>query len=1020
MKYRPRSIERSRTNKRISAEAASQICLPLHRSAEHRGNKPFSCFHLFAERNVGLLPRLAQLALLVLTYGVLRAQEYSFRYFGVAEGLNNLAVRQIYQDHVGFIWVSTENGIFRYDGERFEAFGLGQGLPSTSGAAFGDAPDGSLLVGGTFGLYHLAGGRFEKLQIPLQTVSWGQGIQSDGKGHTYIGTNSGLMELYSEPGKDQFDVRTFPQAPGTSGPNVDGILLDGDVVWYGCGHELCRMDDKETRVLGRESGLPDTVLLEIRKDGSGNLWVRARNSGMLELPLGQTRFRKPDLPIAPSSIGGVPAIDAGGRILLPSPDGLLIHGQQGWQKIDRSSGLRGTVYAAFEDRQHSLWIGLAGRGLAQWQGYREWESYSVASGLASDTVYEILPRTDGSLWVATEGGLLRGSRRQYGVVWARVPGLSGFPVHSLQADPRGDLWIGTETRGAARMDARTGRVQWFGDEQGLSGKAAYKLRFDREQRLWAATDAGLFMASAPYQKFSRVTELPSTRFWAVAEGTDGTIWAGGVGGLFEYASGSWKNYTRADGLSNTEVLSLGAGANGTMWIGYRYGGGIDRIHPTARGVAIDKSIQRPGTDGLVYFLEFDALGRLWAGTERGVDLWDGARWSHFDTSNGLAWDDCNLNAFAEEADGTVWIGTSGGLSRFKPLQHNSSEAPLDVVFTKLVIGGADVSGRHNPSFNIHSSSLIARYSALNAAREDEVVFRYQLEGTNSTWVETTQRELQFAQLAPGTYRLDIEAQGSDGGWSPQRAEFPFEILTPWYKAWWFALVCGLIPLLGAVGVFRLRMLGAQKRERELLRLVEEKTADLRRANDDLQRLSSTDPLTGLANRRVFDRALERECARLKRGGVVVSLLILDVDHFKALNDSAGHQRGDECLILLGAELTRIARRTTDIAARCGGEEFALILPGTSAADAANIAEAVRSAIAFLQLPHTASPTAAILTVSVGVATATPEWPDTPAELVAAADSALYAAKRGGRNRVEAAQRYGDPPNVANHVVIERV
>src|ERR1700676_4632586 len=103
--------------------------------------------------------------ILVLTCPVLWAQDYHFRYFGVAEGLTNLGVRQIYQDRVGFLWVSTENGIFRYDGERFEAFGPAQGIPVTSGAAFGDAPDGSLLVGLNLGLYRLAGNRFEK--IPL-------------------------------------------------------------------------------------------------------------------------------------------------------------------------------------------------------------------------------------------------------------------------------------------------------------------------------------------------------------------------------------------------------------------------------------------------------------------------------------------------------------------------------------------------------------------------------------------------------------------------------------------------------------------------------------------------------------------------------------------------------------------------------------------------------------------------------------------------------------------------------------
>ena len=159
-------------------------------------------------------------------------------------------------------------------------------------------------------------------------------------------------------------------------------------------------------------------------------------------------------------------------------------------------------------------------------------------------------------------------------------------------------------------------------------------------------------------------------------------------------------------------------------------------------------------------------------------------------------------------------------------------------------------------------------------------------------------------------------------------EFPFEILTPWYRTWWFIGACGVTPLLMAAAAVRWRMLGATQRERELVRMVEEKTVDLRRANEDLLRLSSLDPLTGLANRRVFDQTLEKECARLKRTGSAVSLVLLDVDHFKALNDSQGHQRGDEYLVRVGAELGRLARRHVDVAARYGGEEFALILPET--------------------------------------------------------------------------------------------
>jgi diguanylate cyclase (GGDEF)-like protein len=929
------------------------------------------------------------LSLVLVTAAAACAQEYSFRAFGEAEGLTNLAVRQIYQDRMGFLWVSTENGIFRYDGDRFEAFGPAQGIPPTSGAGFGEAPDGSLLAGGAFGLYQLRGNRFEKLTVPLKTINWAQGIQSDGKGHTFLGTDSGLMELSSEPGPAGFGVHTFPQAQATSGPEAHGILVDGDDLWYGCGHELCRMDRNGTQVLGRESGLPGSDLMGIRKDGDGNLWVRARNAGVFVLPAGQTKFRRPDAPI-PVSVTGVPGIDADGRILLPSPAGLLIRNKQGWQKIDQSFGLRGAVYAAFEDRQHSLWIGLAGRGLVQWRGYQEWESYSTASGLASDIVYEIQPQADGRLWVGTEGGLLRGERRQSGISWKRVAGLDGFPVHSVRVAANGDLWVGTEAHGAARFEVKSGTAEWFGEAQGLAGRSAYTLRFDRHQRLWAATELGLFVATAPYRRFSRVTRLPATRIWAVAEGSDGTVWAGGEGGLFSYANGHWKNFTRANGLSNQEVLALGAGKNGTIWIGYRFGGGIDRVHLKAGSLAVEEAVQRPGSDGLVYFLEFDAAGRLWAGTERGVDMWDGSRWSHYDTSDGLAWNDCNLNAFAEDADGTVWIGTSGGLSRFKPRPRRSPEVPLKVAFTKLVMGRTDVSGQSNPSSGIRSNSLIARYSALNVDGETGVLFRYQLVGSNATWTETTQRELQFAELAPGAYRLEVEAQDGDGVWSGNKAEFAFRILTPWYWSWWFLSICGLTPVLLVGGVMRLRMLSAQRRERELQRL--------KVAHDEIRNLAFFDPLTGLPNRRLLLDRLRQTLAGNTRNSHKRALLFVDLDDFKTLNDTLGHHVGDLLLQEVARRITARIRET-DTVARLGGDEFVVLLQDLSetaedaAAHAKSIAEKILAAV---DQPYLLAGRECRSSSSIGI-TVFGDPGDSTNEVLQQADIAMYQAKAAGRN-----------------------
>jgi diguanylate cyclase (GGDEF)-like protein len=945
--------------------------------------------------------RACPLALLFICRLFSGAQQYSFRYFGYQDGLTNLAVNSVYQDRVGFIWLNTENGIYRYDGSGFEFFGQQQGLAPQISVAFGDAPDGSLLAGGSFGLYRFSDGHFERLPIPATSVSATQGIASDDRGHTYVATGSGLVELAVQPGRAGFSYSLLARPPNSFSPAAHSVFLKGNIIWYGCGEEICRVDRGETAVLGLKSGLPRDRWQTILEDRDGAVWVSGSRSGILERPAGQTLFRRPAAPEIAGALHGTPAIDADGRILLPSPTGLFISTRQGWHRIGREAGLRGTVNAIFEDRQQSLWIGLAGRGLVQWIGYRQWESYTVDSGLGSDLIYTILPCPDGSVWVATGSGLYQSQPTEFGYQWKVFPPLADVPVHSLQMDAHGNLWAGTDGRGVMRIHRATGAFDWFDSRQGLTGRHVYALRLDHAHRLWAATSDGLLVAQPPYARFVRSPGLPQSLFWAVTESKDGSIWAGGAGGLYRNTGGQWRNWTHASGLSNQEVLSIGAGPDGSIWVGYSYGGGIDRIQPAANGsVQIERGVQRPGTTGIVYFLDFDSSGRLWAGTDHGVDVWNGSRWSHYDEADGLAWDDCDLNAFAESADGrSYWIGTSGGLSHFKPRPRGVPTVPVQVVFTRLLLGQRDITNLHNPSFGMANNAITAQFSALNVIDQSELIFRYRLQGASDAWTETSQHAIQFVNVAPGRYRLEVEAGDGLGSWSGHSAELDFVILAPWYRTWWFIAICIVVPLLAIFASLRLRVAGAHARERELMRMVEEKTADLQRANAELLRLSSTDSLTGLANRRTFDRTLENECARVFRSGGQFSLILFDVDHFKALNDTLGHQRGDVCLAMLASEMVRVARRSVDLAARFGGEEFAMILPNTGVEGARLVAETVRQAFADLDLPHPASPIASRLTVSAGVATASRDLCSLPEELIAAADQALYAAKRRGRNRV---------------------
>jgi diguanylate cyclase (GGDEF)-like protein/PAS domain S-box-containing protein len=176
---------------------------------------------------------------------------------------------------------------------------------------------------------------------------------------------------------------------------------------------------------------------------------------------------------------------------------------------------------------------------------------------------------------------------------------------------------------------------------------------------------------------------------------------------------------------------------------------------------------------------------------------------------------------------------------------------------------------------------------------------------------------------------------------------------------------------------------------------------LEAANARLQSLAATDGLTGLANRRSFDIALERECRRTARARQPLSLLMIDVDKFKDFNDGYGHQAGDECLRSVAQAIMQTFRRPGDLAARYGGEEFAIILPDTDEDGARAVAEALRLAVQGLGVPHQKS-AAGVVTISVGIATKGRQGDPAGAILVGAADTALYAAKGRGRNAVVSA------------------
>jgi diguanylate cyclase (GGDEF)-like protein len=178
----------------------------------------------------------------------------------------------------------------------------------------------------------------------------------------------------------------------------------------------------------------------------------------------------------------------------------------------------------------------------------------------------------------------------------------------------------------------------------------------------------------------------------------------------------------------------------------------------------------------------------------------------------------------------------------------------------------------------------------------------------------------------------------------------------------------------------------------------EMSRDLAAANRELENLSRQDGLTGIANRRYFDSYLLTEVKRASRERQPLSLILADVDHFKAFNDCYGHQAGDDCLRQVASTLKAVGRRPADLAARYGGEEFAIVLPATAMEGAIDVAKSLARAIEGMSIPHLRSGVSPTISLSQGVASLIPAQDTTPESVIELADQALYQAKQQGRNR----------------------
>ena len=746
------------------------------------------------------------------------AQQYGFRHYGATDGLQNLVILSLAQDGAGYIWAGSEGGLYRYDGTRFRLMAAAEGLPcSTEVHALHVAADGALWANTCGQILRFDGQRFHPTGGPKGMLNGVKRMANGEHGHVFVAAPSGLYDV-APGGAGAFASRPLPLAPELAGEAIRGIASRGSELWFGCGRRLCVEDRGRVSVFGPAEGLPADAWDSIGFTPDGSVWIRSPRS-LYRKPPGAGRLlqEKPD--IAPSMFWGVLTVGPDGCVMVPTDQGLAIRRQGNWTLIDEKRGLPAAMTTdVLEDREGSLWIALAGGGIARWLGYGEWEAWTKAQGLPSDVIWSVHRDRKGVLWVGTSLGLARMDGRGPPRTWTRKDGLGGDNVRWLGETADGAIWAVTKPGSLTRIDPATSKIRVFGPVEGLPCETSFRGFIDHLDRLWVGTTCGVFRNDRPatsdrFRLIDQPAELKRGAY-GISEDIQGTIWITSPDGLWRLSNDRWRHYRKSDGLLNDNPYIVAIAADGALWLRHRYNAGIERVE--FQGDRIVRATPVGATDStaaaVTAFHGFDVLRRFWQGGANGVFVLSGGSWRHLSMEDGLISNDTDGEAFWADGDGSVWIGTSGGLAHYRPPSGGWPGPPVaDPVLTRL-------------DLDQKSRLVRAEFSSLSYKNEQLVRFAYRLDGEE--WTNTAERTITFAGLGPGKHQLEIRARVREGPFSAKAAVAEFHVDRRWWETWWLRSVALLLGAAALWGVVLWRNHLLRHRNRQLEQAVSQRTAEL--------------------------------------------------------------------------------------------------------------------------------------------------------------------------------------------------
>jgi signal transduction histidine kinase/ligand-binding sensor domain-containing protein len=865
---------------------------------------------------------------------IVNRSDVRFRKLSNPQNLSQVRVHSIVQDDQGFLWFATWNGLNRYDGYKFKVFKHEAGDDSTlSGthifALFRDR-DGGLWVGTdrfldrfnpqteTFQHYRLDEDKAGP--VPDQTVV--NHITQDSRGMLWLSTRKGLVRLDPKTGRQQRYLHD-PQDPNSLGDT--DIKTSGEdrsgAFWVATSQSLDEFDRDTGKVKRHIATGESGVGLWFHEDRTGTFWLIYGSDGRiatLDRAKGSITDFQYDLPIGNPGPGQSYAMleDQDGAMWFgTTAAGLLRFERNGVSSgagagsggrfvsyrhndADKDSIGENRVISLFEDRESNIWVGLH---QAEPNFFRKkplpfenlTRNFACGGESISGLVTSIFQDSRGYLWISANLRFHRLDRRTGECTTMRET--NGSEVLAVTEDSRGVMWLSNAAPGLLRYDLKAGQRTGYKHDSAnpktlCSGIVDQGL-VDRAGTFWMATWDGLCKFDERTQQFTRYKPDPGARglnYYTIAEGPDGAIWTGGNLGLHRFDPGTstfqtWShNFDDLAGLSDNRVNAVFFDHTGRLWVGTQ--NGLD-LMDREKGT-FTKYDQRSGIAGnAVSCILEDRRGTLWMSTNKGITSFrpDSAQFANYTVADGLpgpdltGWGSCYQSAAGE----MFFAGFSGATSFFPQNVEQDRFAEPKTALTDFRLFGASVkpgtpSSPLQSAINRTSSVRLSHqqnifsieFSALTFLNPGTARYRYRMEGLESAWHEvgSDERLASYTTLSAGNYTFHVQSATSRGEWSKDLA-LAIEVLPPFWQAEWFVLLCAAATAAAIWMMYQARL--TRLREEFNLRLEErvgERTRIAQELHDTLlQNLTGLSlQISGLAKKVSGSDPIKESLADLRR------------------------------------------------------------------------------------------------------------------------------------------------------------